>query len=544
MASPISSLAPRHFYIAAALGAIVIALGALRLTPQVCGVYHDDAVYVSTAKSLAEGRGYRLINLPATPPPPQTKYPPLYAATLAGVWTLWPKFPANLIALQAVSLMSAALAVSLAYLYLIRFRYADSVTCALAAAICATSPSFIYFATQTLSESLFSLVLVANVWLLESGERSGRMKLREFSEGVMLTLPFLCRSVGICFYFPALVRVLKQSATALPYAAGALLAALPWVAWIAVNLQHAAGPAASYYTVENYVSWWAIDASVVRVALLNIFWVLTSIGALQVEGLAAMGFSERVAFLLLSLLLFTIIGGGVCLTLLRTCQRGGPLVLFFGAYLVVIVFWPWPPPRFVVPLTPLLGVFFLLFVQRLGGRVIPRRARISVFLVAVLVLCTNVLQQARIANVVRQTGYPYAGVPEERISWSRYTETFNWLKANVETDAVIASGLDTMVYLYTDRRSIRPFVQRPTGLYYMSGEPPLGTAAEFRSHLLSSGAGYLLELPMPGFREEQPLAQLIQETLASRPGCLRERFRLPNDSRFIVYAVVQSHCAD
>src|SRR5215471_427636 len=61
--------------------------------PDICGVVHDDAIYVVTAKALAEGDGYRLIHLPGTPR--QTKYPPLFPALLAFLWKLDPHFPAN-----------------------------------------------------------------------------------------------------------------------------------------------------------------------------------------------------------------------------------------------------------------------------------------------------------------------------------------------------------------------------------------------------------------------------------------------------------------
>src|SRR5262245_12078008 len=64
------------------------------VVPDVCGAYHDDGVYVITAKSLAEGHGYRLLHLPGQPR--QTKYPPLFPAVLALFWRLYPDYPANL----------------------------------------------------------------------------------------------------------------------------------------------------------------------------------------------------------------------------------------------------------------------------------------------------------------------------------------------------------------------------------------------------------------------------------------------------------------
>ena len=58
------------------------------------GYFHDDSIYLVTAKSLAEGRGYRILSFPGEPP--QTKYPPLYPALLAAVWKFAPEFPRSL----------------------------------------------------------------------------------------------------------------------------------------------------------------------------------------------------------------------------------------------------------------------------------------------------------------------------------------------------------------------------------------------------------------------------------------------------------------
>src|SRR5258708_39392465 len=95
---------PRRFDLAVAilLASIALAAGVAVITVGVCGVYHDDGIYISTAKALADGRGYRLINLPVAPF--QTKYPILYPAVLAIIWRLWPAFPDNLMAMQGLSL--------------------------------------------------------------------------------------------------------------------------------------------------------------------------------------------------------------------------------------------------------------------------------------------------------------------------------------------------------------------------------------------------------------------------------------------------------
>src|SRR5215472_14975683 len=64
-----------------------------RAMPEV-GAYHDDAVYLVSAKSLAGNSGYRILSLPERPF--QTKYPPVLPFLLSLIWRLDPRFPENL----------------------------------------------------------------------------------------------------------------------------------------------------------------------------------------------------------------------------------------------------------------------------------------------------------------------------------------------------------------------------------------------------------------------------------------------------------------
>src|SRR5437899_11018338 len=79
------------------------------------GDLHDDSFYYVSAKSLADGGGYRIESLPGEPA--QTKYPPLYPLLLSIAWRLNPQFPDNLpiaawiswLALPAILIQLAAL---------------------------------------------------------------------------------------------------------------------------------------------------------------------------------------------------------------------------------------------------------------------------------------------------------------------------------------------------------------------------------------------------------------------------------------------------
>src|SRR6476619_1573784 len=72
------------------------------ISPQQFGSLHDDSIYVSTAKAIATGQGYRLISLPYRPA--QTKYPPFYPWLLSLLWRVFPQFPQNLIPMTMLTI--------------------------------------------------------------------------------------------------------------------------------------------------------------------------------------------------------------------------------------------------------------------------------------------------------------------------------------------------------------------------------------------------------------------------------------------------------
>ena len=186
----------RHWLVAAALFTCVIVLGASRMAPGVSGVYHDDGIYVATGKAIAEGKGYHLINLPGEPP--QTKYPFLYPAVLSVFWKMWPAFPDNLALLQGFSLLCSAMAIAISFLYLVRFGYFSDTECAIAGIICATSPSLLYFSTQTLSEPFFAVLLTCGLWMGDEvmTRRAPGSRRENWVAGVIIALPFLCRVIA------------------------------------------------------------------------------------------------------------------------------------------------------------------------------------------------------------------------------------------------------------------------------------------------------------------------------------------------------------
>src|SRR6266478_7118364 len=88
--------------------------GVWRLHPtNYFGLSLDDSIYFSSAKALAEGKGYILPSLPGNPP--ATKYPILYPWLLSWVWRWDPLFPGNLSAAAALNMGFGALYVVMTF---------------------------------------------------------------------------------------------------------------------------------------------------------------------------------------------------------------------------------------------------------------------------------------------------------------------------------------------------------------------------------------------------------------------------------------------
>src|SRR5688572_6363137 len=96
-------------------GASLLYFAAMR--PDRFGAYHDDGIYVTTAKALATGEGYRIISLPYEPA--QTKYPPFYPFLLSIIWRISPDFPENLTWMMMLSVAATVSFLGLTYRYLV-----------------------------------------------------------------------------------------------------------------------------------------------------------------------------------------------------------------------------------------------------------------------------------------------------------------------------------------------------------------------------------------------------------------------------------------
>jgi hypothetical protein len=527
-------LQPRDYAVAAAVASLVVIAGAAVLVPGVTGVFHDDAIYVSTAKALAEGQGYHLINLPGAPP--QTKYPILYPLLLSLVWRAGATLAGRVAAMQWLTLISAAAAIALSYLYVVRFAYTSRLVAAGAVALAATAPFLLYISTLTLSEMPFALSVVIALWRIEATAIDARRSsaLAEALTGVLAAVPLLLRVTGAPVLLACLAWLLYRRLRARFVVLGAVVALVPWVVWSTTAFgTWQSNRIAGYYT-DYAGAWTAVGRpALANVALRNGLWLLDGTIASWLDGwaraLEAFGGALTPLFLIGGAMTWVAVG--------RDALRGRLLGWALAAYAAAILVWPWPPLRFLIPVLPFVVVGSIRAVHRVAASISPAFARGSVAIVCAMLALFNVAAVAATARLNRAHGYPFYLAPPQPASWSQFDATFAWLRANTAPADVVASGLDTMIYIHADRRAFRPFAHRPDVMFYRGTGQPTGSVADLMSTLKAGGARYLVMMPMFGFAEAGSFATLVDQALAMHPEALQVRMT-GADPRFRIIEVV------
>lgn len=528
-------------YAAAAGLALAIVVGAsFRMVPGVVGVIDDDAVYAVTGKALAEGDGYRLVNLPGAPP--QTKYPILYPAILSLAWRLGASLESRIFAMQCTTTALASIALAMAYLYCVRFRVSARGPAFAGCLLAASAPNLLFYCSQTVSEMPFLALLVLALWTTESRLRaapgtteSGPSRfspaVRDLLAGVALGLPYLCRTVGIVVPLVAIALLARKRKPVRWIAVGALCVIVPWLWWVAGGVKVGSDAVVGYQT--DYFGWWRANGSLV-VALTNLFKSGLAFAHIDLEGFARALYehSDSARWILFA------IGTFPWLVVMKRSRSFEPLPVMLLAYLVLLCLWPWPPDRFLVPMLPFLGAFAFQSIRDfVARRVSPRSGDIVLTLVLAGFVVANVGALTSYASAARASQYPYIRLVEETVRWQTYQEAFQWIRERSRRDDVIAAGFDTMTSLYTDRTTVRPFVLQPLSIYYDFPGLPIGTAAELGDHLAKYGARYLFLSPMPGYPIEVPFYELVYEVMEKRPGLLKAVWQPQDDLRFVIFEV-------
>jgi hypothetical protein len=438
-----------HGLVIGAILLVAVLAGWWTRAPEV-GVGGDEATYVLLSRSLAKGRYHDEFLVGA---PPHAKYPP--------------GMPAWIGAIQAVSGpgLDGVRAANLLLLALTALLLGDAVRRlsgpwpgAAAVALTAFSPGLLEFAGMALPEVPFTFLMAASLWLTlpaNGGPRSTRVA---GALGAALA-SFLVRSAGITVIAGVIAGLLSRRRWRSTWVAVALsvVAVGGWFAYTGL-----AGP------VSDSESSYGRDLRQVASTGSGGLAGLVTQGARNArlyvvalpESLGVPTLSGTPIDNLLWLAVLLACGGAGLLALLRSWPAAAVHLLLSSALLVM---WPWPVIRLMIPMLPLIGSVLLLGSFMLAGR-FGRKAQT----IAPLVLAALLSSSGLLAHLARDTNHdcdrssPY----EDPACFSPGNRNMVWAARLIRDSAppgtVIATG-------------------RTAAVHYFSGRPTLSLSALRRS---------------------------------------------------------------
>jgi hypothetical protein len=444
------------------LGAIVLAVAMLTITPSPVGVFQDDAIYVVLAKALASGEGFRMINMPGAPH--GTHFPPGYPLVLAALWKVFPSFPDNIVVFKFLNtVFLAGTAVGTYHFGRARLGLGP-LGAAIAAALGTISVVVLMITGVVLSEPLYMLLVIPTLFMAERAAEDGSPRTAA-GAGAMIGVLALVRTVGT-FLLPAAVLVLlvrRRWRSAAILLASALVFIVPWQLWISayqgempspfVGKYGAYGPwLAQGYKAGGLPFAWAVLGKnanelfgflgYITLPVVSVWPRLTSLGT--VIGLASVGAAS-------------------------VWRRIPITIVFLLCYGAIILAWPFEPTRFALVWWPVLAGLCAAGVGRVWSW---RPARPTLRLMRYAALA---------ATLVVAAGYATYNARGARQKWWANLQSdasvtakpiAEWVAHSTTPDDVLITDHDLIVYLYTGRRAV------PTTTFTALGRVTPRTAAQ------------------------------------------------------------------
>jgi hypothetical protein len=450
------------------------------------GQFHDDSIYWVSAKSLAEGRGYRILSLPEQPY--QTKYPPLYSLLLAGIWKVSPRFPENV-----------PLATAFAWLWLpaclllcrpvlrdlgLGRRHALAVV-----ALVGLNPYVILYSVSLMSEVPFTCLLLGCFVVARRAEQPGASRWMAAAAGALGGAAYLMRSAALPLLATAPLYFLlrRRRAQAAVFFATMFPAVAGWTWWARAHAVRTSDPVLLYYT--DYIGYHLASFTWQDVPLL--VWK-NALGMLEGSGSLLMVFGEGLPA--------GLVGAAAILGAARLARSKGVSQYHLYAAACLVMLLPWHLGlrdrymRLVLPLLPLILAGFTEECRRAVaqarewfGSQEPRRlaagCALAVGLGAVVLLGA--------ANTLATWGQFPGFVAGARSTRESNRGAYEWIKTHLAAEATFLAGPDPVVYLYTGRRGIHLIVP-PRLLYREERQEIARVYAGAAEYARARGLSYVL----------------------------------------------------
>ena len=499
------------------------------------GVWHDDAVYWISAKSLATGGGYRLLNLPGEPA--QTKYPPLYPLLLSLVWRLAPSFPANAPWLMLLQWSMLPILTGLLWVWFRRMGFGIWTGVALTALV-VLCPMTTMFATTALSELPFLIAVLGCLIAVGDGRVTTK---RALIAGVCAAAAVLVRTNGIVLAAAIPLAMWRRGWRKIAVFLAPVMAAFAgWEIWCAAVRVRASSDLLSYYT--DYTGFYRRTFSLVDLPHrlgTNTAALLTSIGRLL-----AWSTSESAVYRELCWFLTVLAFAGW----IELWRRGARAAAWFaGLFALLLVVWNFPgDQRFAYPLLPFAAAGLAVTVRKVAARVAQEWtvASFANRLVAALMggaLAALPLGIALFAVHAYSRTLP-AWMADEREMAANMLPVYNWIARETPEESTIAASDDPLIYLHTGRHAVSIAVL--PAFVYEPSEPAL--AAYVRSSVRAwdqDAVHYIVTTPAD-FRRDYGEPAREAEDAALRAGNWRPIFKSTGVTVWAVQREARAACCE
>jgi hypothetical protein len=447
------------------VGVATFAVGASLVDGLPVGVTNDDGMYVILAKSLATGHGYRWLNLPGAPA--AIHFPPGYPAFLALLWLLYPAFPANVVLFKLANAMLTAIAAAGTFVFARKRLEMSDVAAALLAFAATLGIPMLTLSTIVMSEPLFLALLLPALLLAERLTEPTNHRPPSTADvfilGLIAAAATLVRSHGIALIVAVgvVLCLRRRFRHAAIFAGVAVLLLLPWQLWVSVHSGVLLQPMRGNY--ESYGAWLSAGLHADGFALIPRTIARTSMdlaGMIVQVTAPSLPPALRIAALV-AVLAIAAVG-------MRELWRSAPVTaLFIAFYAGIVLVWPFPPTRFVWGIWPLV-----MLPPALGARrVLQWRPS------------TQSLRATRMATLAAALllaiGYGSYNLRGYRHQWwssiargvSRTSSPLlTWIATRTPRDVVLASEVESAVYLYTGR-TVVPVTTFTTAEYFNPRTP-------------------------------------------------------------------------
>jgi|GEM_PF-1357905 len=471
--SLLRKIAPQLIFVVALMPSLYLAWIS-RDMPQF-GRLSDDGIYWVCAKALAQGEGYRILNLPNRPW--QTKYPPLYPLLLSSTWRLNPDFPNNLRMAASLSwlLFLALLLVARRTFIELGFGYASSwILCA----FLALNGVFIMFSQVLMTELMFTCLLLGALQFLERSAKPESSDANVLVAGVLAAAAFLTKVAGapLLLIVPPYLVYRKKTRAALWFLIVMLPPVIGWAIWTHLHQSRSTDLVTLYHT--SYFGFHVYNLArtpLFRIVQDNLAGILSSIGGLFAVNPSGVTWIRVMS---LPVAILAIVG-----TARATILTGALVHLAYTiSFLLSLLLWHFPPDeRYLMPVFPIflaglaaeLRHIYISIRRSFRTPILIQRLFASLTAAA---LCALGLLCAALTVWVVFSYLPNLTV-EERRQLAKYRKAYAWIKQNTSKDSYFLAQYDTRLFLYTHRPATRlhipPFLGYETDrrdlLEYLAG---------------------------------------------------------------------------